>query len=203
MNCKVCGAKIDDDSLFCKHCGSRVPGVTETSNEEKVRYVDSYFQKLSGFSLNEVGRSRMAKAIREFSLREVIEALDIASQQYFQRDASGAVVQESAGKAICSIGGICFRRREEASKPYIGFSHHVARIIENAFNVTDYEKRHMEANLAEFFRLHYERKDDCVSIEETMIEDIRRMNYKTHAYEYIHNSLDDLRKEAYGDGDGR
>jgi hypothetical protein len=46
MYCKYCGKQIDDDSVFCQHCGKSLSGIIQSSN-----YLKSFFKKHFVFSV--------------------------------------------------------------------------------------------------------------------------------------------------------
>lgn len=63
------------------------------------------FHECTGYSINENGQNKISKWIKEFSLEEVLDAIDIAISAYYNGD------HESTEIVFSKIPGICYNRR--------------------------------------------------------------------------------------------
>jgi hypothetical protein len=68
--------------------------------------IDAFNSLLDGKTLNDVGESYITKALKKFSLNEVLDAIEISSK-YIDIRLDEKAVLEGVNKALNSIGGIC------------------------------------------------------------------------------------------------
>jgi len=74
-----------------------------------------YWHELApGYKPNDNGKNNLKKWIRQFSVDEVMAAMDISAEAYIEYKDDGTVTSESWEKAFAKIPGIC--RVERASK---------------------------------------------------------------------------------------
>lgn len=71
-----------------------------------------------GYHFNENGLRSLGKHIKRFGVKEVIEAMRIATSQYLIFDGDKPTA-ESVERASNSIPGICYNRRRQEDKPYL------------------------------------------------------------------------------------
>lgn len=72
--------------------------------EDFVDKINDYIAECSGWKANDVGKKKIKKWIRDFSYEQIVEAIDISFEQYFQD------TEESWNHAFNKIGGICANR---------------------------------------------------------------------------------------------
>lgn len=78
--------------------------LADTQNELAKKASD-YIGTVSGFTLSDIGMQDIKKLIKKFSFDEVMEAIEIAYDRYY--DGS----ERSWNKAFNKIGGICYNRK--------------------------------------------------------------------------------------------
>ena len=79
--------------------------------EKQVDAVNEALSEDAGWMLSDSGRKTIKKILRRFSLSEVLIAVGISRDYYFEFDADGTIAQESFSNAISKIGGICWNRK--------------------------------------------------------------------------------------------
>jgi len=106
----------------------------ELSNlkEESLSKVAEYWSKcVTGYSLNEHGLRSLKKLSHRYELQEILDGIQIATDQYLTYDKKGNVEKESVEVAWKKVSGICQVRRLEKSKPYIRDLYYVRAILRN------------------------------------------------------------------------
>lgn len=75
--------------------------------EKRLNSIIRYIEKNArdNFELTEVGMNKVRDLIRQFSDKELIDAIDISFRQYYKGDGDSFEV------ALNKIGGICYNRR--------------------------------------------------------------------------------------------
>ena len=75
--------------------------------QEEVEYVCDYWYVTNGtYSLNDRGRAAVMDLLKQFSIQEILDAIDIALAQYYKGD------QRTVEKALTKVGGICYNRKK-------------------------------------------------------------------------------------------
>lgn len=89
-----------------------------SNTDEATEKVCAYWSDATGgsFSLNAKGKKGLKKLLRDFSLQEVLDAIDIAEEQYFVQE-SGKITQQSVEHGFGRLGGICKNRRYAKENP--------------------------------------------------------------------------------------
>src|ERR1043165_859598 len=88
--------------------------------EDAVAEVVSYWARLTpGWSVTETGRATVKKWLKRLGVSEVLSAMDIAADQYLERDVEGRITSESWNKAFDKIPGICRVTKLEKDDPDI------------------------------------------------------------------------------------
>ena len=82
---------------------------TELSNmlQEQVDYISDYWENMNGkYHLTDSGRGKVVILLKQFTLQEILDAIDIAVVKYYRGDS------RSAEFTFHKIGGICYNRRK-------------------------------------------------------------------------------------------
>ena len=88
---------------------------TELANihKEEVDYICEYWERANGgnYSLNESGRATAMGYLKQFTLPEILDAIDISIEHYYCR---GRYSEErNIEEAWNKVGGICYNRRKQ------------------------------------------------------------------------------------------
>ena len=76
--------------------------------QEQVDYISEYWFNMNGaFELTDVGRGKVVLLLKQFTLQEILDAIDIAIVRYYKGN------KRSAGFTFDKIGGICYNRRHQ------------------------------------------------------------------------------------------
>ena len=76
--------------------------------QEEVDYICEYWAASNGrFELNDSGRVIAMNLLKQFSLSEILDGIDISIAQYYKGD------QKSIENALNKVGGICYNRRKQ------------------------------------------------------------------------------------------
>jgi len=77
-------------------------------NEQKFQVAnDEWEADLGGYCLNETGEKALKAMLRKFPLDKLLEAIQIAKEQYLRTDADGKLTHESVNATWSKVGGIC------------------------------------------------------------------------------------------------
>ena len=68
-------------------------------------------EKISGYSINENGKSSLVKNIKKYGLADVLIAIDISAGKYLRYDQSDSLIKESVEDFYNKIGGILVNMR--------------------------------------------------------------------------------------------
>lgn len=89
---------------------------TELSSlqQEEVDYICDYWEKANGyeFGLTEQGRATAMHYLKQFSLPEILDAIDIAISQYYRGNKRIGNAERNISNAWNKVGGICYNRRK-------------------------------------------------------------------------------------------
>jgi len=100
--------------------------------EDTLGEVCSYWQDLApGYLVNDNGRRSLSKWLRQFSLEEIIHAMDIAEEQYLKFKEDHTVTSDSWKKAFSKLPGICRVERESKEIPGIKDLYYIRGIARN------------------------------------------------------------------------
>lgn len=99
-------------------------GLREIENLSIEAAITMFAQK-TGFGVSEHGRKTLRKAIREFSLDEVLEAIEIAVDRYFDD------THESCEIAFNKILGICYTARKQKKDPSLYYANYTIKALKN------------------------------------------------------------------------
>jgi hypothetical protein len=98
-------------------------------NKDGVNAAKDLIERLLNCSLTEYGIKNLRAWVKKYTLKEVLEVIDISFDQYFQESN-----KESKEKVINYIPKICNSRRIAKEKPYINDLYYIRGIIKNRFN---------------------------------------------------------------------
>jgi hypothetical protein len=83
--------------------------------------------------VNDSGANALKKLISKFGIDEVLTCIDIACEQYLERNSRDNVVHESAQKAFDYIGKIASVRKSQAGGPNLSKLYYIRGILKNRF----------------------------------------------------------------------
>ncbi|MDX9715516.1 MAG: HNH endonuclease [Dissulfurispiraceae bacterium] len=94
-------------------------GLKDLKESAIEKLCEHWHEVAPGFSINDNGKKKLNKLLREYPINEILEAMDIASEQYLQFDKKGNATDESWDLAYGKVGGICRIRKAKEDKPYL------------------------------------------------------------------------------------
>jgi len=94
-----------------------------------------------GWTLTETGIAKVNKWLRDYSLSELLDAVEASEQQYLRRDADGGVVPESWNTFFDKIPRIAAIERAAIDEPYLKDLFYVQAVLRNNTNWTWRAKR--------------------------------------------------------------
>jgi len=107
--------------------------------EEKIDILCDYWHELTDkeYSFNENGEKTLRKALKDYSIAQIMEAMEIAKQEYFAYSDDGELQYESVEKATSKLIGICYVKKQKKENPHIAKLHYIKGILRNRFNYLD------------------------------------------------------------------
>jgi hypothetical protein len=93
--------------------------------------LEKRWDQMTGYSFTETGKKTIRKLIKRFSFDEVAAAMNVAAEQYLERDGDGNVTLESAVLAFDRIGGIANVQRLERVEPGTKQMFYIRGILRN------------------------------------------------------------------------
>lgn len=76
----------------------------QNSQEE---LIEKYIEELTGYELYTPGKQDVKKLLKQFEVGEILEALEISFDRYFEGDG------RTFDYAIKKVGGVCYNRRKQ------------------------------------------------------------------------------------------
>lgn len=91
--------------------------------ESSVDVVARRFSEMSGNTriLNETGKKDVKKLVKKYGLNGVLDAMDIAEDQYVELDCDGVPTPESCRNALSKVAGICYNRSLPEDRQQISY----------------------------------------------------------------------------------
>lgn len=83
--------------------------------------IENHFANKTGFKVTENGRRTIDKLLKEFSLTEILDAVDISVDTYFSGE------RNSAEATFSKLGGICFNKRRQKNDPRFYYSNYLKK----------------------------------------------------------------------------
>lgn len=102
-------------------------------NETALAAINDRLNERTGYTLNEHGMQKARKWLRQYGLAEVLEALEIAFDQYAEWK-DGQITSESWNIAWNKIPRIINVRKSERNKPYLRDLFYIRGILRNRLN---------------------------------------------------------------------
>jgi len=91
--------------------------------DKQFDYIVSYWEKLTESQLNNTQKQELKKLVRKYSLNDILEAIDRATDYYLKvensRNINTQYTYESILKAFDYISKICNMLQQEKEKPYL------------------------------------------------------------------------------------
>lgn len=81
-------------------------------SKKEVETVCNEFEKLTGYEIPKNELKRVESWLHDFSFAEVLDAMDIAVNSYFDHS------RDSARRTLWKIGGVCYNRKYQGDKRY-------------------------------------------------------------------------------------
>lgn len=109
--------------------------------EEKVDTLARHWDQLTGdqYSLNESGKNGIRGLLNDYSVEQIIEAMDTARDQYFEWK-DDELTHDSVELAFDKIQGICYLNEKSKENPDIGEIYYIRGILRNRLNYFDKNK---------------------------------------------------------------
>lgn len=100
----------------------------ESLNNLEDDYIDavtSIFEEKTEWGVSEYGRKKIKKWIKEFSLTEVLDAVETAIEAYYVGD------ENSWNEAFNKVSGICYIRRSQKDNPQKYYVNYTVKALKN------------------------------------------------------------------------
>jgi len=105
---------------------------------EKIKMVSDYWASMmQPYSLNENGLKSLEKLMKKFSVEEVLEGIEIATEKYIKFDEEGNITKESVEDAFNKVGGICTLKNMPETNQKMAYVKGIGR---NRFSYWDNKK---------------------------------------------------------------
>lgn len=102
-----------------------------TLSDDTTNEICRYWEELApGFSVNDNGKAKIKQWVRKYSVAEITEAMDIASEQYLKFEGE-RVTGDSYEFAFGKIPGICRVNQEAKDDPEIKDLYYIRAILRN------------------------------------------------------------------------
>lgn len=99
--------------------------------DEQVEMVNDLFKANTDWSISEQGKRTVRKWLKEFGISEVLDAVSIALNSYYDDTETGW------DKAFNKVSGICFNRRKQANDPTDYWCNYLVKIARTNFTYCD------------------------------------------------------------------
>jgi 5-methylcytosine-specific restriction endonuclease McrA len=107
-------------------------GLLEIDDQITNQLADYWSELVTGYSLNDNGRTGLKKLSRKFQLDEIMTAMKIASEQYLVLE-NGEYKKESVENAWSKTPGICYNRKLERENPDLARLYYIRKIMQYNF----------------------------------------------------------------------
>lgn len=88
----------------------------------KVNKLKSYFENIYRCTVNENGLPKIEKWVKQFSVEEIIEAIDIASETY-----------SDANTSFNKVSGICVNRQRQKKDPQLYYYNYISKVYRDKY----------------------------------------------------------------------
>jgi hypothetical protein len=155
--------------------------LADTSGYE-LNQVAEYWESISApFYLNDTGKEKLRKLLRTYGASEVVEAMGLAAQTYFEY-ADDQLTDESVERAWSKVGGICATRRKLDKEPHLQQLYYIRGILRNRLGQID-----------EVYTLKVLRAQLTWNVS---VEDLQWAAKEARSISHWYNLLEGLRNEA-------
>lgn len=89
--------------------------------------ISNRLNERTGFTLSEHGRAGQKKLLKQFSVVDVLDALDQAIDKYVKRDDEGKIDQESVSNALDKVSGIAYLKSQPESMKALYYARGIMR----------------------------------------------------------------------------
>ena len=99
--------------------------------DEQVEIVNDLFRTNTDWGISEHGKRTVRKWLKEFGINEVLDAVNIAINSYYDD------TEDGWNKAFNKVSGICFNRRKQADDPTAYWCNYLVKIAKSNFTFCD------------------------------------------------------------------
>lgn len=124
------------------------------SDEDLVEQIEKLLA-ITGYSFNAKGKIECATWIKDFGFELVVDSVKIALSQYLKQDDTGNYTEESINKVFKNIGGICYNKYEEKTKPYIAGTKKIINYCKRKFRVNWYREQDLNSIIGALLYYYY------------------------------------------------
>lgn len=118
--------------------------VAQIDDEDLVKHIEKLLA-VTGYSFNAKGKMECATWIKDFGFELVVDSVKIALSQYLRQDNAGNYTEESINKVFKNLGGICYNKFEEKTKPYIAGTKRIINYCKKRFRVNWYKEQDLNS----------------------------------------------------------
>ena len=105
-------------------------GLADLENEQ-IEVVNNIFRQNTSWTANDHGKKTIKKWIKEFGLSEVMDAVEIAIDTYYDE------TEDGWNNAFNKVSGICFNKRKQANNPTDYYCNYLVKVASTDFSYCD------------------------------------------------------------------
>lgn len=107
----------------------------ENFEEDQIEYLNRKIKEISGFSLNDNGKSKLKKWVNKYGFNDVADTIAISFEQYYKEEDD-----EQFEKAFAYIPRIIACKKRDADKPHMKKIYYIRGILRNRLHYFDQRK---------------------------------------------------------------
>ena len=111
-------------------------GLLEIDDQITDQLAEYWSELVTGYSLNDNGKTTLKKLTAKFQLDEIMTAMKIATDQYLIIE-NNKYKQQSVENAWKKIPGICYNRKFEKENPDLARLYYIRKIMHYNFGYVD------------------------------------------------------------------
>lgn len=147
----------------------QVKSFIEETEEEQIDKIEKHLSSITGYSFSPQGRINCSKWIKEFGYDIVVESINIAMSQYLRMNTEGKYTKESIELVFNKIGGICYNKFEEKTKPYIAGTKRVINYCKKKFSYISWSReKYLESEIGTILYDSYKQGSYSETLEDIM-----------------------------------
>lgn len=154
MECLKCGKSIDDNSVYCNHCGSKQEITVEKNEDEMIEKIQKLIS-ITGSVFSSSGVERCKQWIKEFGFEILYDSVSTSIAQYLVKSESGEYTEESVNEVFNKIGGIAKNKHTEITRPYVSDVRRITNYAKKVFYINYYEMNDLSADLSNLLYYFY------------------------------------------------